>query len=946
MDFVHLHAHSELSPDGLGTTEALVERAAKNGMSHLALTDHGSLGNAVNFWSTCKDHGIVPILGLEAYTYYAGQRGHVTMLSTDEKGFSNLIAISNKSHQNWVSGFPLMSFDVLSGMDTTGIQVLTGCPASPIHDNSLADAVNWAGAMYDIFHGNLWAELMCVVDEDFTSRPLEVAKALSLPIVLTNDVHYPSADQRGAHQILTQCRKGFSYDSDRLWLKTANEMEQTARRFFNPDDVKKWMLNTTLFADIVEPWDMSSPPTLPNDLVNELLPDFFDRLKAALAVDLGKNPSTAKIRIERYEKEFEVISNAGLFGYFVILDDTIRFANNNGIVVGPGRGSGAGCYLLYLLGVTGIDPIEHGLIFERFFNESRKEYPDVDIDIESNFRPQILEYMGEKWNGLQIATYSHYGHKVAVNDINRVLRLDFLTAKNAAENGPESDDFARWCTMHPDAKPSYDAMVGQIRHAGKHAGGIVITTRDVPIEMIGGQPVVAWTEGHERQLSKVGVVKYDILGLTALSQIHMMRDLVGVHGEQFPEDDDPVFKLFRTGDVLGIFQWTGSDGIREMTKKIAPRSFHDLTVINALYRPGALDAGTAEMYPQFAGSARKLEPRIDLILAETRGIICFQEQMMAVFAEVMGISFGESDSIRRLIVKPRPEDPKWVDAVDQTRNNFIASGLSRGFTRTLLNQLWSEIYTHTRYSFVRAHSASYVAIACEMAWFKLYHPVVFYAVAMECDPGNIQAYMIEAITKGITLVKPHVNRPLSQFVADPDNNQIFIPLSIVKFFGTEGAKSVADEFDKNGPFLNTKDFRKRLTKGTVNARASRQLWLAGAFVGVDGSSDELFPDKGDLPIGSIAETEALGFALPSKKMAAYINSFVNDEWVVVGFVKDWKDKNNKRGKKYRVYKLSPSGSFWIDDQAGMDKLQKGDFVRVRKNRYGKAVDRFRVKDIE
>jgi DNA polymerase-3 subunit alpha len=943
-NFCHLHAHTEISPDGLGTTEALVKRAVELKMTHLAMTDHGSLGNAVNFWSICTDNGITPILGLEAYLGWNGKRHHGTIISTSKNGFSNLVKLSNAAHQNYTSGFPLMTLDILESHNLSDLTMLTGCPASPIHEGDYASALIWAGTMYELFGGRLVAEVMCVVDEDFITRPMKIAKQLGIQTVLTNDVHYPLSTQRNAHKILTECRKGFSYDSDRLWLKSESEMESTALRFFDSSAIKSMMQTSLDLAALVSPWSMESKPQLPTEQVAELIPDFEEKLKNGLESDLvGRPHSECELRQARFDMEMRVLRDAGFIEYFVVLEDIIAWSKANDIVVGPGRGSGAASYVLYLLGVTGIDPIDHGLIFERFLNESRKEYPDVDIDVEGERRNEVLDYASERWGGVQIATYAHYGHKVTVADINRVLRTDFKIAEAAAEEGIDGPNFPKWVSMHSDILPTYEAMMGQIRHAGKHAGGVVITDQDIPIEMISGKLVAAWTEGQERWLSRVGVVKYDILGLTALSQLKRMRQIVGREGIKYPKDGDPIFSLFQNGDVLGIFQWTGSDGIRSMTKRINPNRFIDLVVINALYRPGALDAGTAELYPKLADNPRKLEPRIDEVLLPTRGIIVFQEQMMGVFAAVMGISFGESDMIRRLIIKPKPEDPKWVAAIDRTKANFLDAGIKRGFDPKLLQKLWGEIMTHTRYSFVKAHSASYTAVACEMAWFKYYHPLVFYSVCMECDSANIQAFMIEASLKGIKLITPHINRPNTEFTFDTKTNSIFLPLGIVKHFSSEKAEQIKKEYYTNGPFHSIKDFRSRLGRGSVNARASKNLWMLGAFDGLPGESSEIFETDEDLPTGAIAQVEALGFALPSLKVAAYFAQYGNDENIAVGYVKDWKDKQNKRGKKYRVYKLVPSGTFWIDDEAGMNGIKKGDLVKVRKNRYGKAFDRVRLK---
>lgn len=948
-DFTHLHVHTDASPDGLSPLETLVSNATKKGFSALACTDHGTLANAVSFWKNCTDNGIKPIFGLEAYFLWNSKRHHITLNSMSQRGFNNLIALSNKAHENWTSGYPVMTADMMGSSDLDDIALFTGCPASPIHEGTFADATKWVGAMHDLFGDRLWVELMCVIDEDVTSRPIEIAKRFNLPVLLTNDVHYPERDMRGAHRILTECRKGFSYDSDRLWLKTGDEMRQTAIRLFDGDDVDKWMLNTALFAGMVDTWSMTSSPQLPS--VAHMEVDFFNVLNEHFVNDTSwRSSADQHMRRQRYEIEVKILKDMNFVSYFIILNDIIQWARSQDILIGPGRGSAAGSYLLFLLGVTGIDPIEHNLYFERFLNVKRKEYPDVDIDIESDRRQDVLEYARQKWGGVPIATYAHYGHKVAVQDIGRVLRIDRELTLEASEKGPESAAFEEFAAKNKHVLSAYNAMQGQIRHAGKHAGGVVITNQPIPIENIGGTSVAAWVEGHNKELSSVGVVKYDMLGLTALSQIHKMRKLTGQEGVAIPEDDHDIFSIFQKGDVLGIFQWTGSDGIRDLTVRIAPNTFTDLAVINSLYRPGALDAGTADLYPSLKDNPRLLEPRIDAILSDTRGVIVFQEQVMAIFAVVTGISFEDADLARRVIFKVRYDDPKWVASVEEMQREFYDKGSENGFSASLLRQLWSEIFTHTRYSFNRAHAAAYTAVACEMAWFKLYYPATFYAVAMSYDVENIQAYLLEAAAKGIELRAPHVNAPCSEYighsaasVSASDSSSIQLPLSIVKFFSPEGAKKVVDEHESNGPFLSIDDFRDRVPKRICNSRACRNLYTLGAFDGLPGDPESLFnvKDNEDIISGMEAQAEALGFILPTPKMAKYVMSANSDARTIVGFVRDWKDKTNKRGTKYRVYYMIPRGIFWTDD--GFDKIKKGDFLKIEKNHWGKASTKKRLR---
>ena len=933
-NFTHLHTHSESSPDGLTPVDNLVARAAELGYDSLAMTDHGTLANAISFWSLCIEKKIKPIIGLEGYLLWNGARHHITLNSMSQTGLLNLIDLSNAAHRNYTSGYPLMTVDMMQEYNE-GIALFTGCPASPIHAGTFADGANFVGTMSDIFAHRVWVEMMFVLDDDFTSRPHEYAKRFNLPCVVTNDVHFPLKSQARSHVIMTECRKGYSYNSQRLWLKSCQEMLDEGSKIFDRDLVTRWMETAYDFSQSVEQAQLMSKPTLPG--AEELEDNFWMKVRDNFKTYLAENPGRRSEAEERYHKEIAVLVKLGFVDYFVILEDIISWARSKGIMIGPGRGSAAGSFISYLSRITDIDPLKHGLYFERFLNASRKEYPDIDVDIESVRRQEVIDYAKSRWGATPIATYAHYSHKSLVNDLGRVLKIDQDLTRKASEADVESEAFENFAAAHVDVGPAYAAMDGQIRHAGKHAGGVVITDQKIPIEMIGDTLVAAWTEGYDKQLSKAGVVKYDLLGLTALSQLKQMREKIGFT-DDIPEEAPEAMAIFCNGETLGIFQWTGSDGIRNLTMKIAPKRFTDLVVINSLYRPGALDAGTAELYPSLEGNPRLIHPLIDEILLETRGVIVFQEQVMAIIAKVTGITFEESDMARRLIFKPRPESPDWVKQAQKMKDDFYAGGLKQGVPNVVLNQLWDEILTHTRYSFVKAHATAYAQIAYEMAWFKANHPEVFYAAMLEHDAENVQSYLLEAAYRGIEIVRPHINRPLSTYESEP--GKLYLPLSVVKFLSPDSANAIVQELNKKGAYSSIEDFRGRIPKRTCNSRACKYLWAAGAFDELSGDVTSIFKNE-DKETKQELELEAFGYNVPTTAMARYIFSRSTDE-NPVGFVYSWKDKKNKRGKRYRVYHLRPFGSFWTDDEEKMEKIHKGDILSADKNNWGKAITIKRV----
>lgn len=935
IDFAHLHCHTDMSPDGLGSVENFVNYAKELGFTAIADTDHGTLGNSVSFWMACQAAGIKPIIGNEIYLEWMGKRHHLTLNSLSKVGFQNLIAINNKAHKNWVSGYPVTTVDMLAE-HSKDVAFFSGCPASPMYAGTFAEGANFIGTMSDIFGTNSFIEVMY---NETAPTAFEMQKRFNLPALVTNDVHYTKAAYAKAQKVMNECRNGYSYDNTGLHMRSTQEMYDTGLKYFESGFVKKIMAEAYAFADRVVTWDMTSKPKLPD--ASYLIGPMMQAIEDGFEADIKKVGEAERgPRRDRLTYELGVLDDTGFIEYFAILNDIITFAKSKGIVIGPGRGSAAGCYALFLLGITGIDPVKYNLYFDRFLNKNRKEFPDVDIDIESDRRGEVIEYSQKKWGAFPIAVYSTFSHKSLVNDLARNLKLDRDAAEKAADAGPDSDLFEDFLSLNPDLPTIYEAMSGQIRHIGKHAGGIIITDQPVPIERNGDGYACAWVEGMaQKQLTKVGVVKYDMLGLQSLSQLSMMRRLSGIDFEKLePEGDYAPLELFRRGDVLGIFQWTGSDGIRDMTVEIQPTTFMDLGVINALYRPGALDAGTAQKYPEYKINPRLFDPRIDDLLHETYGIIVFQEQVMAIFARIIGGTMADADLARRVIFKSKIGDPVWEKSVVDLKNNFMTNGVKQGFAPIILDQIWSEIQTHSRYSFNHAHAAAYAKISYWMAWYKFYHPAIFYSAMLTYDNANVQGYIFEMVKKGIKISPPSVNKPFVE--ARPDGaGGVVLPITIVKGVSEATVEKLVDEFAARGAFTSFEDFAARVPKRNCNSRVRTNLRLVGGFDGLAGDSKKFFGayDDGEA-FTADKQLDTLGFVLPTPDMVEYIDSAGTNDSIVCGFVTTWHDKTNKKGKRYRVYRLSPSGLFWTDDEDRIEKIAKGDLLRVRKTNFGRAIE--------
>jgi len=520
------------SPDGLGTIENMMDYAKSVGFKSIAITDHGTCGGHVSFWSAAKDRGIKTLFGNEMYIVHNGKRGHITVLARNTEGYENLIALNNLSYTQKDRTFPTIK----------------------VEHGTEADAMKFAGALYDILgRDGFYAEVMGVIDEDNFTRPQMIAKRLGLQMVITNDTHFTRKQDANAHTIMCMSRKGFDYTSGDLFLKTRDEMLGTKflQRYAGNALLEELLDNTNKLASTFEEIDLSGEPKLPS-ASSEV--NIFQ-----IAVD--KQASLSTSFSSRLDYEMKVIERQGLVDYFTILYDIVQFCKKEGIAVGPGRGSGAGSYFLYLLGITDIDPIEHGLMFERFLNPDRSDIADFDLDVEANRRDEVIEYANKKWGAWPIANYSTYSHASLVRDIGRFFRVPLSEVAIVADSEDEKviEKLFNQCEIihgtngtskkltPADARRAYDVMLGQIRHRGKHAGGVVIATRSVPIE----DDKVAWTEGvHDRQLSTVGLVKYDILGVTAFSQLEEMKKITGVNpGNPWDADAQEVFE-----SIFGRFE--------------------------------------------------------------------------------------------------------------------------------------------------------------------------------------------------------------------------------------------------------------------------------------------------------------------------------------------------------------------------------------------------------
>ena len=945
--YVPLHLHTNFSPDGLGTIDNMMDYAASVGFKSMAITDHGTCGGHVAFWSAAKDRSIKTLFGNEMYIVHGGRRGHITVLARNTDGYNNLLKLNNLSYAKKDRGFPTITLDDISDYKD-GIVVLSGCSASPLYHGTDADAMIFAGSLFDILGAdNFYAEVMGVIAEDNFSRPQMIAKRLGLKMVLTNDTHFTRKQDANAHTIMCISRKGFDYTSGELYLKTREEMLGTKflKAYAGSALLEELLDNTNSLSDEFEEIDLSGEPTLPSassevDIVSE-------------AYSLSDNSWYTSERKNRLDYEVDVIQKQGLVDYFTILYDIVEYCKSNGIKVGPGRGSGAGSYFLYLLGITDIDPIEHGLMFERFLNPDRSDMADFDLDVEAARRDEVIAYANQKWGAWPIANYSTYSHASLIRDIGRFFNVPLNEVAIAADSEDEDilNKFFDKCeTTHStagvskkitpaDARRAYDVMLGQIRHRGKHAGGVVIATRPVPIE----DEKVAWTEGvHARELSKAGLVKYDILGVTALSQIEEMERIAGVTpGNPWDVGAHEVFEsIFHTGRTEGVFQFGGSSGIVELTKKVAPKSLADLSAINALYRPGPLDSGMAWKYPEYKATPRSVHPDIDEILSETYGVIIYQEQVMAIVAKITGGSLADADNARKIISKGKPGDKVWEKKMRELQRHFKDKGYVN-YPKSLVNSLWDEIVTFGRYGFNKSHSTAYSLVSYRMAWFKHFYPAAFYTALLNGDSENADRWLYAAAQDGIKVKHPDINNSGVKWTTDGFG--IYAPLIALKYFGEKQATEFVEYRREHGKFTKFEELEK-VPKRTINSRVRKQLYLGGALNGITGDIAKYIPAFEETLSMSRAqkEVEALGYRLPGDMFIDFFNKETK-LGKIVGFVSEIEKRNKGRGD-YFVIRLTPKNTFWTRDATKALKLNQWDLISVEIGKNGEAMNVWRKRE--
>ncbi len=870
-DFVHLHTHSQYSLlDGAASLDRLVQEAAATGQRAVAVTDHGVMYGAFKFYQAAKEAGIKPIIGCEVYVARRTRHDreakldedpyHLVLLAENENGYRNLVKLVSISHLEGFYYRPRVDREILSAY-SEGLIALSACLSGEIASHLLAgnrDSARETAAWYKEVFGakNYFLELQyhrLEGQREVNRELLTLAKELDLGVVATNDLHYIKREDAMVHDVLLCIQTGKTInDSDRLkfatdefYFKTGDEM---AKAFQEAPEALK---NTVAIAERCEVQFELGKYHLPDYKV----PDGFNKetYLEYLCRD-GLHHRYQKITPELEERltyELSIIEETGFAGYFLIVWDFVHYAKSRGIAVGPGRGSGAGSLVGYLLGITELDPLEHQLLFERFLNPERISMPDFDIDFCFERRGEVIEYVKEKYGRdhvAQIITFGTMAARGAIRDVGRVLGLPYgevdkiakmipnelgITLEDALKNSTELDTLVRENEQISRLVSIARAVEGFPRHASIHAAGVVITPQVITdyVPLARASEGEATTQYPMEDLETIGLLKMDFLGLRTLTVLQDTMELVReTKGEELtlsaiPQGDTAAYSLLRSGQTLGLFQLESS-GMRRLLVQLAPEVFEDLISLVALYRPGPLGSGMVDDFIKRRHGEKGnayLHPLLEEILEPTYGIILYQEQVMQICHRLGGFTLGESDLVRRAMGKKQPE------VLSALREKFVKGAEEQGISRKIGEEIFNLMEYFAGYGFNKSHSAAYAMIAYWTAYFKANYPQAFMAALLTSvidRSDKVGIYIEECRKLGIPIYPPDVNHSQARFTVE--DRGIRIGLLAVKNLGEGAIEEIVLERRKE-PFKSLYDFCRRLDLGLLNKRAVESLIKVGAF---------------------------------------------------------------------------------------------------------------------
>src|SRR5579871_1434054 len=882
-DFVHLHLHTDYSLlDGACDVKKLVKRVAQIGQEAVAMTDHGNIYGAVEFVNAAKDAGVRPIVGCELYIckkddHRAPPEGdsynHLLVLAENEEGYRNLIKITSEASLHGFYYKPRVSKKFLAE-HSKGLICLSGCLAGEVAENLMAGkyqaAYEAAGTFREIFgKDNFFLEIQDQgLEEEHRIHPdlFRLEKETGIPLVATNDSHYLCEDDSHAQDVLVCVQTGKSiHDTKRLkfqtnqfYVKTGEEM---ARVFKDRTDMLTRSLEISrrcnmALSKVKNPFPEFQIPagyTLDSYFEQVAREGFARRWEGLRSLaDEGRLKKSRAEYDQRLSREIGIIQQMKFSGYFLIVWDFIRYARENNIPVGPGRGSAAGALVAYAMGITNLDPLQHELLFERFLNPERISMPDIDIDFCMNRRGEVIDYVTNKYgrdNVAQIITFGTMAAKAAIKDVGRAMDIPYSDVDRIAKMVPstlnitisdalkDSPPLQQAYEGEPQVRELIDTALrleGLVRNSGVHAAGVVIApqplTELVPLHKTKNDEIV--TAYDMNAVEKMGLLKMDFLGLTTLTIVDDAIKLIAQRGQpidldKVPLDDAPTYeKVFHTGLTSGIFQFE-SGGMTDVLRRYKPNTLGDLTALNALYRPGPIQGGMIDDFIERKWGRRKVEyelPELEQLLKETLGVIVYQEQVMQIANVLAGYSLGEADILRRAMGKKNPEE------MAKQRKRFVDGALERDFPEKRVVKIFDLMEQFAGYGFNKSHSAAYALLAYHTAFLKTHYPVEFMAALLTSQTGNtdnVVKYINECREMGIPVEPPDINVSDSNFT--PHESAIRFGLAAVKNVGRNAIDSITAARKEIGKFSSIFEFCENVDLRLLNKRVLESLIKSGAM---------------------------------------------------------------------------------------------------------------------
>jgi DNA polymerase-3 subunit alpha len=909
-DFAHLHVHTEYSMlDGASLLDGLFDRVNRLGMKSIAMTDHGNLHGAFDFWSKARKYDVKPIIGIEAYVTPGTPRGerkrvrwgkggtaeeggddvagggaytHMTMWAETTEGMHNLFRLSSRSSLEGFFYKPRMDKEILAE-HSKGLIVSTGCPSGAIQTRlrlgQWDEAVREATELQDIFgRDNVFLELMdhgISIEKRVRDDLLRLGRELGIRPLATNDSHYNNPEDAEAHDALICVASGkrladtnrLKFDGGGYYIKSAAEMRELwADRFGMPE-----ACDNTL--EVAERCNVEFTESTGGYMARADIPAgeteeswFRKEVWRGIEARYPGDRLTQEVK-DRVEMELAVVAQKGYCGYFLVVADFIQWSKDNGIRVGPGRGSGAGSIAAYALLITDLCPLEHGLYFERFLNPERPSMPDFDIDFDDQRRGEVIQYVADKYGSDRVAMIATFGRlkaKAAIKDAARVLDHGFAIGDKITKALPadvmgkgvplkelfntehkrygEGGEFRALHDSDHDVRTIYSTALGlegQIRNWGVHAAGVIMSSEPlidiVPI-MARPQDGTVITQFDYPMCESLGLVKMDFLGLSnlrilenALSNIRANRDETVVL-EELPFDDLATYELMGRGDTLGVFQLDGS-GMRSLLRSMQPDQFADITAVSALYRPGPMGADSHNKYARRKNGREAIEPihpalaeALEPVLGETYGLIVYQEQVMAIAQVLAGFTLGAADNLRRAMGKKKKEE------LDKQYAGFQGGMLERGFPQDAIDTLWAILLPFSDYAFNKSHSAAYGVITYWTAYLKANYAAEYMAALLTSakdDKDKLAIYLNECRRMKIQVLPPDVNESAADFT--PVGQDIRFGLTAIRNVGANVVDHVVAARTEQGRYADFGDFMSKVPAPVCNKRVLESLIKAGAF---------------------------------------------------------------------------------------------------------------------